>query len=501
MSGVALSFSRFLLALSHRPLPPSSSLVPAALLLPLLAPACADEPVAAPSSPGPPPPAPEAPSSAASAEAAEEDEARTRLIAEVRELADDLKLSPLTPPPPVRAELVELGRSLAFDKVLSGGRDVSCMTCHLPGTFTGDGRSLPIGPRASGLGPERINLHGETTLRHSMALFNLHRVRKFLWGGEIEALSEGGISTPAGYHLTEEMKEVFEFGESGISSAPALFPVSAPEEMLGTRNELAEAFGEDHDFTALWSGLMARLGRVAEYRNLFETAYPGVAFDDMSFAHASNAIMGFMISSFSHYDAPWDRFLRGADDALTDTQLEGARAFMTVGCTGCHQTDIFDALPGNEFHNDALAQFGPGKGDGPSGLDDFGRERVTGDPADRRRFRTPPLRNIELTAPYGHVGQFVTLRGFVEHYDDVDRRLREYEVEVVPSNLRPVPLDNVEEILANRDELLIPIRLDEATVTLLVEFLGALTADSARDLAHVTPDRVPSGLPVDRLEH
>lgn len=89
----------------------------------------------------------------------------------------------------------------------------------------------------------------------------------------------------------------------------------------------------------------------------------------------------------------------------------------------------------------------------------------------------------------------------MEHYDDVDRRLREYEVEVVPSNLRPVPLDNVEEILANRDELLIPIRLDEATVTLLVEFLGALTADSARDLAHVTPDRVPSGLPVDRLEH
>ena len=275
--------------------------------------------------------------------------------------------------------------------------------------------------------------------------------------------------------------------------------VSAPEEMLGTGNELAEGFGEDHNFTALWSGLMLRLGAIPEYRELFQSAYPGTDFDDMTYAHASNAIMGFIISEFSFDDSPWDLFLSGGDDRLSDRQLQGAADFMTVGCTNCHQTDILDAMPGNEFHNDALAQFGPGKGDGLDGRDDFGRERVTHDPADRRRFKTPPLRNVELTAPYGHVGQFTTLRGFVEHYNNVDSTLHAYDVTQVDPLLQLTLLDNYDDILVTRDTLLLPIRLEEETIDNLLEFLMALTDASARDLSTVTPSRVPSGLSVDKL--
>lgn len=421
---------------------------------------------------------------------------RPALIGEVRRLARERALHPVLPPLPTEPVIVELGRFLAFDKILSGNRDVSCMTCHLPAMSTGDGKSLPIGPGATGLGPERSHPDGDFTLRHSMALFNLHRVRKFLWGGEIEALASGGISTPAGDHLTPDMQRVLRFG---ISSAPAMFPVSAPEEMLATGNELAEAFGEDHNFTELWARLMLRLGEIEEYRDLFEAAYPGTDFDDMTFAHASNAIMTFIISEFSFGDSPWDLFLNGDNDRLTDQQLRGAIDFMTVGCTNCHQTDILDAFPGNEFHNDALAQFGPGKGDGPGGRDDFGRERVTGDPADRRRFKVPPLRNVELTAPYGHVGQFTTLRGFVEHYNNVDSTLYAYDVTPVDPLLQPTLLDNYEDILVTRDTLLVPIRLDAETVDNLLDFLKALTDASARNLADVTPSRVPSGLPIDRL--
>ena len=461
--------------------PPTTLAIIACTLAGTLLLACSDDPFIAPTEP---------------VEPVDPVDPRAELIAEVRELVRENNLQPVTPPPTVRGELVALGRSLAFDKILSGNRDVSCMTCHLTAMSTGDGKSLPIGPGASGLGPERSHPDGDFTLRHSMALFNLHRVRKFLWGGEIEALADGGISTPAGAHLTDEMKAVFEFG---ISSAPAMFPISAPEEMLGTGNELAEGFGEDHNFTALWSRLMLRFGAIAEYRELFEAAYPGTDFDDMTYAHASNAIMGFMISEFSFGDSPWDLFLEGDDARLTDRQLQGASDFMTVGCTNCHQTDILDGMPGNEFHNDALAQFGPGKGDGIDGRDDFGRERVTGDPLDRRRFKTPPLRNVELTAPYGHVGQFTTLRGFVEHYNNVDSTLHAYDVTQVDPLLQPTLLDNYDEILVTRDTLLLPIRLDEATIDNLLEFLKALTDESARDLSAVTPSRVPSGLPVDRI--
>ena len=422
------------------------------------------------------------------------DPVRIDLIETVRQLVNENNLKPVSPPPPVRDDLVSLGRSLAFDKIISGNRDVSCMTCHLPTMSTGDGKSLPVGQGGIGVGPERSHPDGQFTLRHSLALFNLHRVRKLFWEGRLEELEDGSIGSPAEEHLTPEMESVMEFG---VSSAAGLFPVSSREEMLGPGNELAEV--EDGNFTELWSRIMTRIGEFEEYRELFEAAYPGTEFDEMTFAHASNAIMGFFVSEFSFSDAPWDRFLNGDDDQLTEAQLRGARDFMTVGCTNCHQTDILDALPGNEFHNDALAQFGPGQGDGPTGRDDFARERVTGDPLDRRRFKTPPLRNIELTAPYGHVGQFMTLRGFVEHYNNVDSTLHAYDVSQVEPILHPTLLNNYSEILTTRDTLLVPIRLDEQTIDNLLEFLKALTDDAARDLLGVTPSRVPSGLPIDKM--
>ncbi|HBC55680.1 MAG TPA: hypothetical protein DCZ03_00815 [Gammaproteobacteria bacterium] len=65
-----------------------------------------------------------------------------------------------------------------------------------------------------------------------------------------------------------------------------------------------------------------------------------------------------------------------------------------------------------------MPQIGPGRGNGLDGHDDFGREQVTGDPADRYKFRTPSLRNVALNAPYGHAGAFDSLRAVVEHHID-----------------------------------------------------------------------------------
>ena len=421
---------------------------------------------------------------------------RPALIAQVRRLAQEHDFTPIQGAPPVRPALVRLGQALAFDKILSGNRDIACMSCHLPELATGDGRAIPVGSGAAGLGPDREHPDGDRTLRHSPPLFNLHLTRKFLWDGRVEVLDNGTIRTPAGDQVTPEMENVFEFGPLSVQP---LFPVEVREEMRGPGNELADV--PDGNFADLWSRLMDRLGTIREYRDLFEAAYPATDFDDMNFAHASNAIAGFMASAFTFTETPWDRFLGGDDNQLTSAALRGAKAFMTVGCTNCHETPQFDGAPGNEFHNDGLAQFGPGVGDGPSGRDDFGRERVTGDPTDRRRFVTRPLRNIELTAPYGHVGQFATLKSFVEHYDDVDARLLEYDIaaNVADAALWPTLLVNFNDILANRDTLLLSIRFDEETAVDIVEFLHALTDEDARDLSGVIPDRVPSGLAIDRM--
>ena len=75
------------------------------------------------------------------------------LAAEVRTLAAGQGMAALQRPAPVRRELSLLGRALAFDKILSGNRDISCMTCHLAKLATVDARSVSIGQGATGLGP------------------------------------------------------------------------------------------------------------------------------------------------------------------------------------------------------------------------------------------------------------------------------------------------------------------------------------------------------------
>jgi cytochrome c peroxidase len=115
---------------------------------------------------------------------------------------------------------------------------------------------------------------------------------------------------------------------------------------------------------------MDRLGRIQEYRRMFEAAYPWTRFAEMNFGHASNAIAGFLIDKLAFNDSAWDRFLAGDDAAMTDVQLRGAKNFMSARCSICHNGPT---LTDNRFHNVAVAQFGPGKGDGASRRDDFGR--------------------------------------------------------------------------------------------------------------------------------
>src|SRR5437763_14327673 len=78
----------------------------------------------------------------------------------VRQLAASRGIVPLGAPPPVRPALAKLGQALAFDRILSGNKDIACTTCHLPAFATGDGRSLSIGQGATGLGPLRIHPTG-----------------------------------------------------------------------------------------------------------------------------------------------------------------------------------------------------------------------------------------------------------------------------------------------------------------------------------------------------
>ena len=409
----------------------------------------------------------------------------------VRQLAAARGIVPLGAPPPVRPALAKLGQALAFDKILSGNKDIACTTCHLPAFATGDGRSLSIGQGATGLGPARVHPTGVFIPRNAPPLFNLSAMQHLFWDGRVAVDGAGQFTTPAGAQLTPAMTRVFEFGPA---SALGMFPVTNRAEMRSAGgNELARI--ADDDFQGIWSALMKRLGAIGEYRGLFEAAYPGTRFEDMTFAHASNAMAGFFVSQFSTRNSPWDRFLAGNDAALTMPQLEGAQTFLTLKCSICHSGATFSD---DQFHNVAVAQIGPGQGNGISLRDDFGRMNVTGLPEDRYRFRTTPLRNVELTGPYGHDGSIASLREFIEHYSESDLKLLAFDPSRLEAGLQLTMVNNHADVLLQRDTLLAGVVLTDALVDNLMAYMGALTDPAARNLSRSVPVRVPSGLPVDR---
>ena len=398
------------------------------------------------------------------------------LAAEVRQLilTPNRVITPMERAPVVRPALVHLGQALAFDKILSGNRDIACMTCHLPALGTGDFRSLSIGQGATGLGASRV--HPDRTLYPSKCTSVVQspreqadvlgradlpgRRRHFPHPGRSRDHIRHDAGIRVRYHLdAADVSGALTRGNAGVRTATSWRAISNDEP------------GQ------IWQALMARLGAIPEYRNLFEKAYPGQRFDNMTFAHASNAMAGFLLSKLAFSNTPWDRFLAGDDGAMTTVQLQGAKSFMTTGrCAGCHNGP---ALTDNKFHNVAVAQFGPGQGDGPSRRDDFGRVRVTGNAADRYAFRTPPLRNVELTAPYGHDGAFFSLREFVAHYSESDPKLENYDITQLEPLLQGTVLDNFAEILATRDRALRTLVFSEQAADDMTEFMKALT-DPAR---------------------
>ena len=158
-----------------------------------------------------------------------------------------------------------------------------------------------------------------------------------------------------------------------------------------------------------------------------------------------------------------------------------------------------------DFHAIAIPQLGPGKGVGVAGREDFGRELVTGDPPDRYKFRTPTLRNVARTAPYGHSGADDTLEGVVRYHLDPVRSLKNYDranfIAPYRSDLESVDFfvkdspELVQEI-AKANELRPNQRLNEDNIRDLIAFLHVLTDTNSIDLRRDVSNAVPSGLPI-----
>jgi cytochrome c peroxidase len=404
---------------------------------------------------------------------------------------------------------VELGKMLFFDKILSGNMNTSCATCHHPLTYTSDGLSLPVGEGGRGLGMIRDTGSGQDAIhervpRNAPHVFNLGAfefTRMFHDGRlEVDPSQPSGFMTPAG--------DDFPPGVETALAAQALFPVTSMAEMAGqgTENSIGEA-AEVQDFTSLWAQLMDRLRGIDEYLTLFKAAYPEAVKDasDMTITQVANAIGAYEDVGFRAINSPFDRYLRGEKGAVSGSAMAGMKLFYgRAGCNECHSGPFHTD---HQFHAVAMPQIGPGKGDtGPGGdpYGDFGHERVTGDANDRYRFRTPTLRNVAMTGPWGHAGAYNSLEAAVRHMLDPVASLEDYDPNqaALPSREDLDAIDPMHhENPVNRDAIaaaseITPTALSDHEVGQLLDFLDTLTDPGSLDLRDTIPGQVPSGLPL-----
>ena len=398
----------------------------------------------------------------------------------------------------------KLGQLLFYDPILSGNKEVACATCHHPSLGTGDGLSLSLGDGGKGLGNKRIvdyeNLPEQRVPRNAQPLFNLgaKQFKTLFHDGRVQVdLSRpSGLRTP----LEEEMVEGF----SSIISAQTMFPVLSADEMAGhySENEISEAVrrGTLTGEGGAWDLISKRVGSVPAYSDFFIDIYDHIEVaKDIKFTDISNAVAAFMEFEWRSDTSPFDDFLQGKIN-LDTSQESGMELFYgKANCSSCHAGALFTD---HQFHATGQPQVGPGKAARfQSHSRDLGRFRVTGNIKDKYAFRTPSLRNVELTGPWGHAGAYNELEAFLGAHIDPYLALSNYDKSNVTLTKYDTNdwkiMDDASEVKAIADAISIkPVIISEGEVTDLLAFLGTLTDTKAQKGRLGIPETVPSGLKI-----
>jgi len=396
---------------------------------------------------------------------------------------------------------------LFYDPVLSGNQNIACGTCHIPDFGTSDGMSLGIGEGGSGLGIKRTAGIGKLRIRkriprNSQALWNLgaKEVRRLFHDGRLSISNDygNGFNSPAEEWLPGKL--------DNILAAQALFPMISQFEMAGNpaENQIAGAVHDRID--AAWPIIAKRVRTIPEYGEMFVAAFEQIHTPaEITISEIANAIGAFVGLEWQSYDSPFDAYLMGDETALTDQSKKGLDLFYgKAGCAQCHSGKL---LTDHQFYSLALPHFGPGR---TRRFDpyvrDVGRMSETDRLQDAYRFRTPSLRNVELTAPYGHNGAYPTLKGIIRHHLNPIASNQRWNRE--DANLPSAPwLEEIDFVALedSREQKRLLSKLDIQTQTLstleidhLTAFLQSLTGAASVNGKLGKPSSVPSGLKVER---
>ena len=387
---------------------------------------------------------------------------------------------PTPPGNPVTAEKAVLGKILFWDEQLSTDNTVACGTCHQPNAGSSDPRGgVHPGPDGIFMSPDDVfgslgvpamdvdavavddasfGFGPQVTDRSSPTFLGSLWAPELFWDGR----------APAQF-LDPETGAVSLNGRAALESqavAPLLNTVEMAHEGR-TWNDLIGKL-EVSDPLALATNLpadvSAALAVSPTYGDLFRDAFG----DDQITADRIGRALATYERTLIADQTPWDAFDAGDMTALTPGQVRGLNAFRNTTCDVCHVPPLFTD---NTFRNIGLAPV----------ADDAGRQNVTGNPADRGRFKVPSLRNVSLKTEFMHNGRLRTLQQVVDFY------------------LRQGPMQFPD----NRDPLIGQIDVPPPEVGPLVDFLtNALTDPRVaaqappfdRPTLHARPNACSDGL-------
>jgi cytochrome c peroxidase len=261
-----------------------------------------------------------------------------------------------TPPDnPLTDDGATLGRVLFYEKRLSANGTTSCASCHVQANAFADPKPFSRG------------FHGALTDRRAMPLINIryYQRARFFWDERAGNL--------------EEM---------------VLLPIQSRIEM-----------GQDLE------RVVDTLARDAAYPGLFARAFGDPEVTEQRIAKALAQFVRSLVSYQSRYDEGRARTqsARADFDSFTRQENRGKALFMR-NCGTCHMKDgnehFFVPAPANTGLRGSDVKADGGVGDVTLRAEDLGS------------FKSPSLRNVEVTAPYGHDGRFATLAALIDHYSD-----------------------------------------------------------------------------------
>lgn len=244
-----------------------------------------------------------------------------------------------------------LGRRLFYEGDLSLDGSMACSTCHEQ--RHGFASRQPTHPGVT----------GDAGHRNVPGLANVGMRKRFNWADPLMASLEEQAFTPL-------------FGAHPVEMG-----------MAGKEAEMA-----------------SRLSSNACYVQLFSNAFPdqgGV----ITTATITQALAQFQRSLIS-VNSPYDQWLDGNENALSQVQKRGLATFQTQ-CASCHT--------GRDTTDDAFHSVSKNAKDGA----DLGVFAVTGIETDKGKFRTPSLRNASISAPYFHDGQSPDLKAAIARHDTI----------------------------------------------------------------------------------